>query len=314
MWSILSAGVQTTLQGDPRMGRRHQGVPWAGPADPWSMALANRLVGNETFAVALEVSFGGFTAEIDADCHIALAGAVGKAIVDGNIVPEHTTLFVKKGATLTIEPPQGGARTYVAVAGGFAADNVMGSPSTYLPADLGGYQGRVLATGDSLKINPSLRGDVEPRETPTAFRPAMTDHFTVRAVESAETTLLEARAVKTLVGEAFRVGPQVTRMGLSLTGHPLSLRSEGKMKSAAVFPGTVQCPEGGDPIILLVDAQTTGGYPRVAHIARCDRHLLGQIPPRATVRLLHRTAEQATEDLKRKLLFLRQWVPDMQLW
>ncbi|MEL6414250.1 MAG: biotin-dependent carboxyltransferase family protein [Pseudomonadota bacterium] len=307
MLRVLKAGLQSTLQGAPRLGHRHLGIPYAGPADPLSMALANRLVGNDRDATCLEITFGGFEAEAEADCSVAVTGAAGHLFVSNEEMEPHATWHLRKGDTIKVEPSEVGVRTYLAIRTGFKARALFGSSSTYLPAAFGGFEGRALQTGDRLAAN-AATVMTETLKTPDALRPVFTHAFALRTCPSSEFDLLSLKSRDALFGETFTVGRQATRMGLSLEGHPLSVDSDGKMKSAPVFPGTIQCPPSGTPIALLCDAHTTGGYPRIAAIARCDRHLLGQIRPGDQVTLLHRTAEAALIEFAEKQAMLDSWL------
>lgn len=307
MFAVTKPGLQTTLQAAPRIGFRHFGVPYSGPADPLSHALANRLVGNSLDTAALEITYGGFEAEIEENCTIAITGTYDQIKVSGRNVPAHTSLHLKAGDMIELFPVRRGLRTYLAVASGFQAEEIFGSVSTYLPAQFGGLEGRALAAGDRLLAigRPSFDQTLE---TPTSHRPTISQAVALRACRSAETKLLSAADAEILFGETFIAGRQATRMGLSLTGKTLDPNSDGQMKSAPVFPGTIQCPPSGTPVVLLCDAQTTGGYPRIAHIARCDRHLLGQIRPGDQVRLLERSYEDAQRDDVEKRAFLDTWL------
>ena len=219
------------------------------------------------------------------------------------------TLHLPADSILTIGAATAGMRIYLAVAGGFIGDDFLGSTSTYLPAGFGGHQGRALAAGDTINVSPQPRL-MDMVTTPDALRPVISNAYTLRACESAETGLLSEVSRMSLFNSVFVIGRQATRMGVTLEGEKLGLNSDGKMKSAAVFPGTIQCPENGAPIVLLADAQTTGGYPRIAAVARCDRHILGQLRPGDRIRLLRRTPGQAASDLQSKLALLRTWIPD----
>ena len=307
MLRVLTPGLQTTLQGQVRIGFRHFGVPYAGPADSVSAQLANRLVANALDATCLEISYGGFEAEFIGACSIAITGAVGEVTINGAAAPLHRTWHVKSGDIIQIAPPSVGCRAYLAIHSGFQATTHFGSTSTYLPAGLGGHEGRALRVGDRLTTNgpASLRSTMA---TPAELCPTFTNAFAIRACAASETDLLDREDDVTLFGASFIVGRQATRMGISLTGHALRPRSDGLMKSAPVFPGTVQCPPSGVPIVLLCDAQTTGGYPRIANIARCDRHLLGQIRPGDRIQLLHRSPEAARTDFQEKTALLNAWL------
>lgn len=309
MIRILKPGLQTSLQGKPRLGYRHFGIPQSGPADALSMALANRLVGNDLNATSLEITYGGFEALIDMPCTVAVTGAFETILVSGRPVSGHVTLQLNSGDILTIAPPIHGARAYLSVHSGFNARSDFGSTSTYLPAELGGYDGRTLKAQDVLSSNGNPCIQIE-RETPTHVKPKFMRGFVLRACLSAETHLLSGAAQDALFSDGFIAGRQLTRMGVELAGKTLDVESDGMMQSAPVFPGTIQCPPSGKPVLLLCDAQTTGGYPRIANIARCDRHLLGQIRPSAPVRLLKRTYEQAQQDYLDKQALLLSWLED----
>nr|WP_070959663.1 biotin-dependent carboxyltransferase family protein [Hyphomonas sp. Mor2] len=309
MLQITKPGLQTTLQGAPRLGYRHFGLPYSGPADSLSHALANRLVGNALTKTALEITYGGFEAEVLDACTLAVTGAHDEIRLSGETVPAHTSLHLKTGDQISITPPRAGMRTYLAIHSGFRADEAFGSPSTYLPAEIGGLNGRALQAGDELTPIGTATFE-ETRETPLTHRPVFSSAVALRACPSAETETLGLKDRHTLFEETFIAGRQATRMGVSLTGHALTPKSDGKMKSAPVFPGTIQCPPSGEPVVLLCDAQTTGGYPRIASIARCDRHLLGQIRPGDHVQLLERSPDAALQDLAEKQELLDAWLSD----
>lgn len=307
MLRVISPGLQSTLQGSPRVGTRHFGVPYSGPADAVSMALANRLVENPHNATCLEITYGGFAATIEDDCTLAITGAVDRISVSGRALAAHETLQLRRGDELEVSPPVHGARAYLAIRSGFEAKTEFGSTSTYLPAGFGGHNGRALRGTDILCPSGKAQWD-EILQTPQSLQPVFTGNFALRTCISAETNLLRPQSLKALFSETFIAGRQGTRMGVSLIGHILDLDSDGLMKSAPVFPGTIQCPPSGIPIILLCDAQTTGGYPRIAAIARCDRHLLGQIRPGDSIRLLERTPGAAAQDHANKQALLNAWL------
>lgn len=307
MLRIIRPGLQTTLQGSPRIGARQFGIPYSGPADAVSMALANHLVGNPQNETCLEITYGNFTASIEDDCALAITGAVGEIMVSGQLMAAHHTLTLRRGDALEISPPQDGARAYLAIRSGFRANFEFGSTSTYLPAGFGGHDGRALIAEDILAACGDARFEAK-LQTPQSVRPAFTGSFALRACTTAETSLLAPQSLISLFSNTFTAGRQGTRMGVSLTGQRLDLNSDGMMKSAPVFPGTIQCPSSGEPILLLCDAQTTGGYPRIASIARCDRHLLGQIRPGNSIRLLQRSPEAAAQDHAEKQQLLDDWL------
>ncbi|MDH3305206.1 MAG: biotin-dependent carboxyltransferase family protein [Gammaproteobacteria bacterium] len=306
---ILKPGPQTTIQAAPRTGQRHLGVPASGPADPLSMALANRLVGNDLLAPALEIVLGRLTLRFHSQTAVALTGAHAPATLDGKPLPLHSTREANAGDELQVGPAEQGARVYAAFAGGLQADEILGSTSTYLPAGLGGHHGRALVKGDRVAIVRHER-PVGVLDTPDEFQPPMSKSWAVRVCDSAETAWLQDR--RQLFDTNFSVAGRCDRMGIMLEGAAIAIDSDGRMSSAPVFPGTVQCPEDGQVFMLSVDAQTTGGYARVAQVTRADRHLLGQLRPGDHVRLLWRDQISAIEDLREKLDYWRAWLADIE--
>ena len=309
---ILRPGLQTTVQAGPRSGQRHLGIPASGAADPLSLALANRLVGNALLAPALETTFTGVSLRFGSDSFVAVTGARAKVWLNGERMKRHRTLAVTEGDELEVGPAKVGARNYVALAGGIAVEEVLGSASTYLPAGFGGHEGRALRAGDSLAVGPS---DGEPAQlrTPKQFRPRASDSWALRACYGPEVDLLSKESRFDLFDTNFTIGNRADRMGIELRGAQFDVTSGGRLASAPVFPGTIQCPEDGTPFLLSIDAQTIGGYPRVAQIARLDRHLIGQLRPGDHVRLLWRDAASARDELLAKHDYWREWLPGIEM-
>lgn len=307
---ILKPGLQTTVQAGPRTGQRHLGVPASGAADPLSLALANRLVGNAAFAPALETTLTGVKLRCDGTAFAAISGASAKVRLNGERAKRHRTLALADGDELEVGPAKAGARNYVAFAGGIVADEVLGSASTYLPAGFGGLQGRALRAGDALEVGP-FDNAPDMLRTPKEFRPRATTSWALRACYGAEVDLLEKESRFDLFDTNFSIGNRADRMGLRLEGARFAVASGGRLASAPVFPGTIQCPEDGIPFLLSIDAQTIGGYPRVAQVARADRHLVGQLRPGDHVRLLWRDSDSAREELLAKHDYWREWLPQI---
>ena len=308
---VLKAGLQTTVQAGPRRGIRHLGVPASGAADPLSLALANRLVGNDSMIPALETTLTGVSLRFQAETCVAITGAKAKARINDERVKLHRAHPVRPGDELELGTAKAGARNYVAFAGGIVADEVLGSRSTYLPAGFGGFEGRALQEGDVIAL-----GDMDSApgllKTPKEFRPTAGTSIALRACHGAEIELLDKESRFDLFDTNFSVGNRADRMGLQLEGASFRVASAGRLLSAPVFPGTIQCPEDGRPFLLSVDAQTIGGYPRVAQVARADRHLIGQLRPGDHVRLLWRDAASARDELLAKHEYWRRWLPDIE--
>ena len=309
--TVLQPGLQTTVQAEPRVGMRHLGVPSSGPADALSQSLANRLVGNDLLAPALEVTLVGPSLRFDAPCSFALTGGDAEATLNGEDLGFHRTVVANVGDELAIASIRLGTRIYIAIGGGLRASEMLGSSSTYMPAAFGGHQGRALIAGDVLKMAGNA-SKPEMLETPAEFRPPISSRWAVRVCRSVETHLLSKSQRNVLADTNWTIGRRADRMGMQLDGATIGISSSGRMPSAPVFPGTIQCPEDGAPFILSIDSGTTGGYPRVAQITRADRHLLGQLRPGNHLRFLPREPQQAIDELRAKHDYWRQWLPGIE--
>lgn len=196
---VVKPGLQTSIQAGPRIGWRHMGVPANGAADPLSLALANRLVGNAWDATAIESTMLGPTLRFESDCAFAVAGARATVTLNGTVQTPHKTLFAREGDEAIIGAPQFGARTYIAVAGGLDAQEVLGSTSTNLQAGFGGLYGRVLQANDILEFTVT---DTERIRTPVRFRPQMSASWAIHACAAGETHLLDVQSLSDQIGRA----------------------------------------------------------------------------------------------------------------
>ena len=305
---VVRPGLLSTLQAGPRTGQRHLGIPGGGAADPLSLALANKLVGNAWDAPAIEATLTGPVLGFDTDTSVAVTGAVAEVALNGREAGLHRSFIARAGDELVIGAVETGVRVYVAVAGGFAAEAVLGSKSTDLQAGFGGCEGRALRSGDRLEAGSVTAADIE---TPAEFRPRFSSAGALRACAAAESEWLDDDSFAALFDTNWVVDRRADRMGLRLDGRRLSITSDGRMPSAGVLPGTIQCPEDGAPYLLSVDAGTVGGYPRVAQVARLDRHMLGQLRPGDHVRLLRRMPDDAVAELREKIGCWLPWLPDI---
>jgi biotin-dependent carboxylase-like uncharacterized protein len=284
------------------------GVPSSGPADPLSMALANRLVGNSSFDSALETTLTGVTLKFTHETAVAITGATAECALNGETVQQHSVIAAQTGDVLSIGSAVDGVRSYVAFAGGLLADEILGSASTYITAEFGGHEGRALQKGDELQLVDTNRA-APPLETPPEYRFPILKSWTIRAGRSCESSSL--KNPQQLFDRKFAVASRSDRMGIKLEGETFATGSDGQMPSVPVFPGTIQCPQDGSLFILSVDAGTTGGYPRVAKVVRMDLHLLGQLRPGNKLTLIQRSDEDATSELREKHAYWEAWLPDI---
>ncbi|PHR20804.1 MAG: hypothetical protein COA41_03840 [Sphingopyxis sp.] len=311
---VLKAGLQTTLQGAPFTGHRHIGMPAAGAADCLSLALANLLVGKPSGAIAFEITLTEAVVEVDEPCAIAVVGAAAYIRINGQDCPQHETLKLAAGDRLDIGPSRHGCRTYLALSAEIQAGELLDGRSTYLAAGLGGFHGRALAAEDVIGFAPSSTNRDIYRVTPAALRPHFGDDHVLRVTPGPEADNGGGDIFGQFCLSPYAVGARSNRMGVALEGAPLPTSHSSNMQSAGVFPGTIQMPPSGEPYLLGPDAQTTGGYPRIAQVIRADRHLIGQLRSGSKIQFVQTTTERATAIYREKLSLLSEWLGQIHLW
>ena len=299
--SIIRPGLLTTVQDLGRPGYRHAGVPLSGALDAPALRLANLLVGNAPGEAGLEITLAGPTLRFEAPHLLALAGADLSATLDGQPVLLHRPVAVQAGTVLAFGAARAGCRAYLALAGGLGLPPVLGSCATLVRARLGGLHGRALLAGDALPapgpsgLGAALRAKLAlgfqgsshvaaPWLPAPAWRPALAAEPVLRALPGPEYAEFAPESWQAFWQQPFVVTPAADRMGYRLAGPPLVRPTGAELLSSAVAPGTVQVPPGGQPIVLLADCQTTGGYPRLAHVIAADLGRLAQARPGTPLR------------------------------
>ena len=282
MIRIFDAGPQTTVQDLGRTGQMRYGIPPSGPVDRFAFVLANRLVGNADTAAALECTLIGPRFEITDAGAIAITGAEMPVTVNGRSAAGWSTIAVKAGDVVKLGPARTGVRSYVGVAGGLDVPLVLGSRSTYLRGRVGGVEGRALRKGDELRVFPS--GPVEPRRVEPRAIPDYTGEPTVRAVLGPQADRFTAEGLEALFGGRYEVLPQSDRMGSRLRGPRIGHARGHDIVSDGIALGSIQVPGDGQPIVLLVDRQSTGGYTKAATICSFDIWRVGQARPGQSLR------------------------------
>lgn len=298
--------MQPTVQDLGRPGLAAIGVPPGGAADALALRLGNRLLGNPDHAAGLELPLSGGLFTFDADAHVVVLGGLAEITLDGAPAELGAVLRVPAGRPLQVGRVVKGARAYLLVRGGLAVPAVLGSASTLLRAGFGGWQGRALRVGDVLPVGEPA-GPVFRDDLPRAWR-AMLESVRDRRILRAMPGPHAAPGVRApLWTDEFTVTPRSDRAGLRLSGPPVPSPFAGNMPSEAMAPGSVQVPEDGQPILLMPDGPTTGGYPVAACIAEVDLPTLGQLPPLAKIRFEHVTLHQARELwLEREAMLARE--------
>jgi antagonist of KipI len=280
---VHDPGLFTTVQDLGRDGFGPIGVSPSGAADTIALRLGNRLVGNAMGAAALEMTLVGGTFVFRDDAVVALTGSDFGATLDGVSVATWTSFEARAGATLRLGPTRSGARGYVCVHGGIDVKPFLGSASTHVMTGLGGLDGRPLRKGDEVAIGTatvSFRKRTVVRRTLERLAPRKI----LRVTPGEQSASFAESSRRMLYDGVYRVLEQSNRMGIRLDGPPIAGDAGGEMITEGVSLGAVQVPPGGLPIVLFVEQQTTGGYPKIANVVSADLASLGQLRPRDEVR------------------------------
>jgi antagonist of KipI len=284
---VVTPGLLTTVQDGGRTGWARYGVPPSGPLDPAAFEAANRLVGNPPDAAALEVTLTGPTLRFAREGLVAVCGAAFDLWAGALPVPLWHAVYVRAGQMLRFGERRAGARAYLALAGGIAVPPYLGSRATYLKGGFGGLEGRALRPGDRLPLGvsevPAFAARAG-RAWPPEQRPAYAAHPTLRVVLGPQDDAFTAAGLAAFRAGAYTLTPASDRMGARLHGPAIAYRDAVDHVSDGVVTGSVQVPPDGQPIVMLADHQTTGGYPKIATVIQADLPLLAQCLPGATVR------------------------------
>jgi antagonist of KipI len=286
---VRSAGFLTSVQDLGRTGFRQSGVSLGGALDTHAMRVANALAGNPNNAAGLEVTLGNLHLRFEDQRMVAWCGGAFKVRIGDKDLPAGHAGLVAKGDDLIMTAPQTGARAWLAISGGIDVPPVLGSRSTDLRGNFGGYQGRALRDGDALALRPAKKLPLKKRtvsewRAPTAWATPGRAPAMLRFVRGTDWTRFLSRAHTSLVMRSFAVTAASDRMGARLNGPPLDRMRTTDLLSEAVAPGTLQVPPNGEPILLLGDCQTIGGYPKIAHVITADLPMAAQLWPGHQVR------------------------------
>lgn len=293
---VVAPGFLTTVQDLGRLGYEGFGVPVAGAMDGYALRAANSLVCNPWEAAALEITAAGPTLRATEVCLIAVTGGGLGLRINGIKLPLWMAAIVRRGATISFEGQPGGCRAYLAVAGGFELPQVMGSRATYLRGGFGGYQGRALRAGDTLEVG---RTDCDlfgraGEKWPESLRPPYADTPTVEVILGPQDDHFTEEGIRAFLTGEYHVDSRSDRMGYRLHGPIIAHKSAADIVSDGMVLGAVQVPADGQPIVMMADRQTTGGYPKIATVVSVDIPLLAQcVPGASSVRFRPTTVEAA---------------------
>jgi 5-oxoprolinase (ATP-hydrolysing) subunit C len=327
MIDVIRAGLQTTVQDLGRQGHRHLGVALGGALDRLALEVGNRLVGNRPDAAGLEVTFGPTVLRFPRATRVAITGTEFGATLDGKPVYSWWSLPVEAGQELTLQAARRGMRGYVSIAGGIDVLPMLGSRSTDLAGHFGGLGGRALRDGDRLPVGvPSPRVEFSPQSPEFGVKAPAWCRFVlvheplrrgrhpsgvawavpIRVLPGPEYDSFTAEAQQAFWSDEWLVTPNSNRMGYRLAGTELKRTRKLDLLSHAVMPGTIQVPPNGQPIVLMSDAQTTGGYPKIGAVIQADLWKLAQVRLNGAIRFITTTPHEARQALLEERAYLRQ--------
>jgi antagonist of KipI len=279
---VTRAGFLTSVQDLGRTGFRQFGVSTSGALDPFALRVANLLVGNDAAAAGFEITIGGLRLHFEDERIVAWCGGEFDVRVGAKSLPAGHAARVHAGEEVKFGRSEIGCRCWLAIAGGVNVPDVLGSRSTDLRAQFGGFEGRTLRDGDVLPLatkpgsSPPATG-ISTWTAPHDWASPAKRHPMLRFIPGVDWNRFNAPTLRRLMSEAFTVSPDSDRMGVRLEGPELKRVDESDLISEAVAPGTIQVPPGGKPILLLGDCQTIGGYPKIAHVITVDLGVAAQL-------------------------------------
>lgn len=294
-FALLEPGLLTTVQDPGRRGYLRYGIPPSGPMDREAFLVANRLVGNPDGAAGLECTLVGPKLEVRAECVVAVTGAEMPVTANGREMPRWASVGLKPGDVLSLGPARSGVRAYLAVSGGIDVPPVLGSRATYLRGQLGGLEGRQVKKGDLLPVGPpalpldAARG----RRVRSDFIPAYSGEPEVRVVLGPQADRFTPEGIATFLQNPYEMLPQSDRMGARLKGPQIAHTRGHDIISDGVPLGGIQVVGDGQPIVLLVDRQSTGGYTKIATVCSVDIGRVGQVRPGQRLRFRSVSVDEA---------------------
>lgn len=298
---VESAGIHTTIQDLGRRGYLRFGIPESGAMDDYALQIANLLVGSEKDEAALEITFADFSASFVGEGRISITGADLGAEINGVSIEPWQSFMVRTGDILAFKEIKEGCRAYLALEGGIEVPRVMGSKSTYTKARLGGYMGRKLEEGDLLKVEGgrtiSFGGTIK---LPDAFIPKYCANPKIRVVLGPQDDCFTRQEMEKFLDSQYSLTNQCDRMGYRLEGQPIVHVEEPDIISDGIALGAVQIPGHGQPIVMMKDRQTVGGYAKIANVISLDISQLAQLKQGDIIQFAKVSVKEAQSLCKRR--------------
>ncbi len=291
--TIISPGLQTTIQDQGREPYRPYGVPKAGPMDIGAATLANRLIGNPEFNPVLEFTLRGPLIELQGQGYLSLTGAQFEAKLDQEYLPLNQAIAIKGTHSLSLGNVQSGCRGYLAIAGSWKLQQWLGSCSTSPQNGLELTPDSCIKKGTRITVVSGDQNFPMDLQLPKPLKSAV-----IRILAGPEYNLLNTAVIKELLSRKFTISNQSNRMGYRLESSLANYQTPLEVISSGVVPGTIQVTHSGQLIVLMADAQTTGGYPRIANVISYDQDLLAQMKPGDQFRFRLVSLDEACQELE----------------
>lgn len=308
---VINPGMLTLIQDPGRFGVAHLGLSSGGPSDFHAFCWANKLLGNTPASASLEIMMGNASFRALVNVTLSLTGADMQASVDGKPQPNWRAFELKQGQTLQLGFARAGLRAYLAVAGGIQAPDFLGSQSTVMRNGLGGLPpaGEECGIGNKIQAKDKIPVSVKCRRavlhsTPERYIPDYADSLTVDVVPSYQFDTIPASSTEQFFQSEYEVTQQSDRMGIRLAGEPVQSGLKG-IVSEGIAPGAIQIPADGQPIILMNDRQTLGGYPKLGCVTRLHQSKLAQAKPGTQIRFQRANIDKTASDWMAFLQFFR---------
>jgi antagonist of KipI len=299
---VIDVNGLATIQDSSRKGWRRFGVPTSGPMDVFAFRAANALAGNPSNFAVVEIGLGDMTFRALQDCVIAVAGAGYKLSIYLWEFSLWSSFFVRSGWTIRFNKMEDGMWAYLAIAGGIQTPPSLGSRSTYLRGAFGGLEGRPLRTGDRIATGKPLYAldSLAARTLPIEARPSYSDSPIIDIIMGPQTKYFEDKSIETFLSSGYSISLTSDRMGYRLEGPVLTHRSNAELISEGITFGAIQVPASGQPIVMMADCPTTGGYPKIGAVASADLPLLAQcVPNKSKFRFQETTVAKAQKKYRR---------------
>ena len=305
---VLEVSGLATIQDVGRNGWRRFGVPTSGPMDTFAFQAANALVGNAVEYAALEIGLGDTTFQALEDCVIAVTGAGYKLSVYIWDFPLWSSFFVRAGWKIHFNKVEAGLWAYLAVTGGIQTEEILGSHSTYLRGMFGGFKGRQLQAGDVIRTGnlSHLSPEIAARTIAPEAVPAYTQNPTIDVILGPQTNDFTDESLKTFLSSEYSVSLTSDRMGYRLEGTALTYCNKTELISEGMTVGSIQVPSNGQPIVMMADCPTTGGYPKIGTVASADLPVFAQcVPNKSRIRFRETTVARAQKKYRELMSGLR---------